>query len=313
MVQAPLFEDIESLAEIEPEQSENGHAKLQGIVNIAQVPKRSPFRYPGGKTWAVPTVRRWFASMPTRPTILCEPFVGGGIISLTVAFEHLADRVIMVELDDRVAAVWETLIYGDASWLAQRIVEFDLTHENVVATLAAKPQTTQEHAFQTILRNRVQRGGIMAPGAGLIKHGENGKGLKSRWYTETLHHRIVDIMRVRDRITFVHGDGVALMRAHGDDPTWAYFIDPPYTAGGTGKRAGKRLYSHNEIDHEELFHLAAGCAGPVLMTYDDDVEVRDLARRHDFDMRLVPMKSTHHAEMTELLIGRGFDWTRTPH
>jgi DNA adenine methylase len=290
--------------EIEHEQPKNGYGKLQGIVNVAQVPKRSPFRYPGGKTWAVPIVRRWFASMPARPTMLCEPFAGGGIISLTVAFERLADHVTMVELDDHVAAVWKTIIDGDAKWLARRIIEYDLTHENVVATLAAEPQTTQEHAFQTILRNRVQRGGIMAPGAGLIKHGENGKGLKSRWYARTLRNRIMDIAHVRDRITFVHGDGLAVMRAHADDPRWAYFIDPPYTAGSAGKRAGKRLYIHNQLDHEELFRVAAVCAGPVLMTYDDDAEVRDLARRHGFDTHLVPMKSTHHAEMTELLIGR---------
>jgi DNA adenine methylase len=28
------------------------------IVNVASVPQRSPFRYPGGKTWLVPIVRQ---------------------------------------------------------------------------------------------------------------------------------------------------------------------------------------------------------------------------------------------------------------
>lgn len=32
------------------------------VVNVASVPQRSPFRYPGGKTWLVPTARRWFSS-----------------------------------------------------------------------------------------------------------------------------------------------------------------------------------------------------------------------------------------------------------
>lgn len=27
------------------------------IVNVASVPFRSPFRYPGGKTWLVPQIR----------------------------------------------------------------------------------------------------------------------------------------------------------------------------------------------------------------------------------------------------------------
>lgn len=28
------------------------------VVNVASVPQRSPFRYPGGKTWLVPVVRK---------------------------------------------------------------------------------------------------------------------------------------------------------------------------------------------------------------------------------------------------------------
>ncbi len=66
------------------------------IVNVASVPLRSPFRYPGGKTWLVPYIRRWLASCNSRPMEFIEPFAGGGIISLTVAAESLSDHVTMV-------------------------------------------------------------------------------------------------------------------------------------------------------------------------------------------------------------------------
>jgi DNA adenine methylase len=46
------------------------------------------------------------------------------------------------------------------------------------------------------------------------------------------------------------------------------------------------------------------------MTYDDAEGVWELAHKQGFDMELVAMKSTHHAEMTELLIGRNLKWTR---
>lgn len=156
------------------------------IVNVAMVPQRSPFRYPGGKTWLVPRIREWLASLPTAPTEFIEPFVGGGIVSLTVAFERLAQHITMVELDDQVAAVWQTILNGDGLWLAERIATFDLTAESVLVALTAAPSALQEQAFQTILKNRVNRGGILAPGAGKVKYGENGKGLKSRWYPQTL-------------------------------------------------------------------------------------------------------------------------------
>jgi len=184
------------------------------VVNVASVPQRSPFRYPGGKTWLVPRVRQWLTSLETRPTVLVEPFAGGGIVGLTAAFEELAEHIILVELDKQVAAVWQTLLGGGADWLTERILSFDLTHDTVLATLARDDGGVRERAFRTILKNRTFHGGIMAPGASLIKHGENGKGLKSRWYAETLARRIMAIDGIRDRFTFVCGDGIEVMREY---------------------------------------------------------------------------------------------------
>lgn len=279
------------------------------IVNVASVPQRSPFRYPGGKTWLVPHIRRWFARMAARPSTFIEPFAGGGIISLTVAFEYLADHVVMVELDDDVAAVWETILDGGGEWLANKIVHFDLTHETVQAALSQAPSDIRERAFATILKNRVNHGGILAPGASMVKHGENGKGLKSRWYPQTLSQRILSIVVVRDRINVTHGDGISVMKEHSNRNDTVFFIDPPYTAGG--KRAGSRLYTHSVMDHAELFRVAASLDGDFLMTYDDATELHDLANQYGFDTMLVAMKNTHHAKMKELLIGRNLDWART--
>jgi DNA adenine methylase len=165
---------------------------------------------------------------------------------------------------------------------------------------------------QTILKNRTHRGGILAPGAGKVKYGENGKGLRSRWYPTTIRRRILDIAEIRHRITFIEGDGLEAgahwARRHAADPTAVFFIDPPYTA--STKRAGSRLYLYSEIDHAELFRIANAFAGDFLMTYDDAGELHALAAAHGFDTELVAMKSTHHAEMTELLIGRNLDWAR---
>lgn len=278
------------------------------IVNVATVPQRSPFRYPGGKTWLVPRIRQWLAGLPTPPAEFIEPFVGGGIISLTVAFERLAQHVIMVELDDQVAAVWQTILNGDGEWLAERIATFDFTEETVAAALSASPDSLQERAFQTILKNRVNRGGILAPGAGKIKYGENGKGLRSRWYPQTLKRRILDIVRIREHLTFIAGNGLDTIRQYAHRSDVVFFIDPPYTVAG--KRAGSRLYTHSELDHNELFRIVSDISGDFLMTYDNAKEIHELAQRYGFDTQLMAMKNTHHARMTELLIGRNLDWAR---
>src|SRR5580693_7008780 len=83
-------------------------------INVASVPQRSPFRYPGGKTWFVPYLRDWLRSKSKLPTRFIEPFAGGGIVSLTVAFERLAKHVIFAELEPGVAAVWRVVLNGHA-------------------------------------------------------------------------------------------------------------------------------------------------------------------------------------------------------
>ena len=283
---------------------------LSDIVNVAQVPQYSPFRYPGGKTWLVPRVRKWLRSLSGSRIKFYEPFAGGGIISLTVAFERLADTVTMVELDDEVAAVWKTIIDGDADWLASEIVNFNLTLETLEKALSKKTKAINEVAFKTILKNRTYHGGILANGSGVLKHGENGKGIHSRWYADTHRRRIRNIKTVRDRITFLQGDGLDVLKKHLASKNAVWFIDPPYTVRGNGKRAGKRLYTHNELDHEQLFKLISKAAGEFLMTYDNDDAVRDLAKKYSLDCEPVAMKSTHHAEMKELLIGRNLRWAR---
>jgi len=286
-------------------------AASEKLVNVASVPQRSPFRYPGGKTWLQPRIRSWMNSLRVRPEVFIEPFAGGGSIGLTVAFENLAQHVVLCELDRQVAAVWETILLGEAEWLAERILSFELTHDSAKEILSQAEGSVREQAFRTILRNRTFHGGILASGATFVKHGENGRGLQSRWYPETLARRIRAIAAIRERFAFVQQDGLALMDQYASQKQAAFFIDPPYTAGGrSGKRAGTRLYTHHELDHERLFELAAGVAGTALLTYDDAPDVRALAARHSFDVECVAMKNTHHAKLTELLIAKDLRWMR---
>ena len=280
----------------------------QKVVNVASVPQRSPFRYPGGKTWLVPRIRQWLTAFSQRPKLFVEPFAGGAIIGLTVAFEDLADKVILVELDEQVASVWQTIIdaQNGAEWLAKRIVSVDLTAEKANNILKTAPKSQMDLAFKTIVQNRVSHGGILAHGAGLLKNGENGKGVLSRWYPETLKRRILEIAKVKDSIKFIFGDGFEVITKFSDSPNAVFFIDPPYTA--SKKKAGRRLYKHHNLDHEKLFEQMSKVKGDFLITYDDAEEVRSLAARYRFETRLVNMTGTHNAKRSELLIGRNLGW-----
>ena len=270
------------------------------VANVASVPQRSPLRYPGGKTWLIPHIREWLGQ--SGPDILIEPFAGGAIVSLTAVMEDLVGSAVMVEIDRDVAAFWHAAL-EHGSMLQERIGSFEQTVESLRELESRPPKPPIDHGFRTLVRNRTRRGGILAPGASILRNGENGNGVFSRWYPETLCDRLAAIREHAERFEFVWDDGMKLLPRllRGRDGRAAVFLDPPYTAGG-GKRAGERLYTHASFDHAGLFAMLADHDCNFLMTYDDAPEIVSLIRRHGFPAVRLSMKSSHHKRMPELVI-----------
>lgn len=223
---------------------------------------------------------------------------------MTAVMEGLVERCLMAELDRDVAAFWHAAL-RHAPELCERVLRFKPTREAVSALSRERPGDVIAHGFRTLVLNRTRRGGILAPGASLPRVGENGKGVASRWYPETIAGRLRELAEYADRIGFCETDGMKLLEALLGDigRNSAVFVDPPYTAGG--KRAGQRLYAHNEIDHRRLFELLADSKANFLMTYDEAPEILQLVRRYELCAVRVMMKNTHHARIPELVITRG--------
>ena len=283
-IQLALFEDM-------------AISTKESVINVSSVPQRSPFRYAGGKTWLIPTIRQW---LPVGSSAhLIEPFCGGGIVSLTVAAEKRARHTTMIEKDEDVAAAWIT-IFNDHEWLIDRIKKFELTKENVEAVVNTQPSSIREHGFQTIVRNRTNHGGILAKGAGTIKNGEKGKGLGSRWYPETLAQRIYNISNYKSTIDFIQGDAFDYMSEAYDNNDTYFFIDPPYTV------AGKRLYTLCDVDHEEIFKRIAAFKCHYLVTYDKCDYILSLISKYQLKWKSIPMQTTHLVTKEEILISDSF-------
>ena len=268
-------------------------------VNVASVRLWSPLRYPGGKTWLIPHVQAWLGL--DKPRVLFEPFCGGGIVSLTAAMEKLCERAVLVELDRDVAAFWHAALRHTDD-LCKRIRDFDPSRENVRALELQAPANLVDQAFRTLVLNRTRRGGILAPGASLIRAGESGKGVASRWYAQTIVDRLSNIKKHEPRITFLEGDGLKLLESMVHAQGVAVFVDPPYTAGG--KRAGRRLYAHHEVDHSRIFEVLADSNADFLMTYERTPEIVALVQKHGFAAVTVTMKNAHHSRVPELVISR---------
>ncbi len=267
---------------------------------------KSPFRYAGGKSWFVKTACKWLKNRTPRPKLLVEPFAGGANISLSAVHAKLVDKAAFTELDRDVAATWKTILNGHADWLANEILSFRISRPRVEAQLQRKPASQHERAFLCLLRNRTARGGVIAEGAGLIRKGEDGKGLRSRWYPETIAARITAISALKKKLEFGREDGFMLIKKHQNKKDAIFFVDPPYT------NAARRLYRHWEIDHESLFRILQQVAGDVLMTYDDTREVRQWAKTYGFQVKTISMRTTHHKTKRELMISKDFGWLKSP-
>lgn len=266
-------------------------------MNCSSVPQRSPFRYAGGKSWLIPVVRKWLSE---NHGILVEPFLGGGSVSLSAVMENLATKAVMSELDSDVASVWKTILSDDCIWLIGRIRGFKFDIDTVTDVLERVPGTEKEKAFRTIVKNRASHGGILASGSGLMKRGESGRGIGSRWYPETLCRRINDIYSFRDRFEFHEMDAFGIIEQYRLNPGVCFFIDPPYTS------AGRRLYNLGCVDNDRLFHLVSEIKGHYLMTYDDCDYVRGLADKYGLAVTEVPMRTNHMVQKCELVISDGY-------
>ena len=260
----------------------------------------SPFRYPGGKSRLRPRVVAWLRGLGWRPQHFVEPFAGGGSIALAVAELDLADHVTLVELDPDVAAVWRTILGSGSVEFAYRIRNFVLTEDSAKKALEQTEADLVSRAFRCLLRNRIQRGGIMAPGAGFLKRGENDKGISSRWYPETLAKRIEQIHALRAKLTFREEDGLKVLKSFAPKHRVAAFVDPPYIANGKG--AGVRLYRYHEVDSVKLFKVAQQFSGPMIITYHRSEIVRRQAEAIKINCQTVSVRTAHSVKRRELIM-----------
>jgi len=273
----------------------NNHQSVPDIPSTL-----SPFRYPGGKSGLRSRIIGWMKNLGFRPQHFLEPFAGGSSVGLAVAELDLADHVTLVELDPDVAAVWKVILGGKADSFAGRIRKFTLTRNSARKALQSTDSDLLSRAFRCLLLNRISRGGIIAPGAGWLKRGEHDKGIRSRWYPDTLAKRIESIHALRKKITFVEGDGLQILRDFSSASRTVAFVDPPYVVKGRG--AGLRLYRHHNVDCEDLFEIAQGFSGPMVITYHRSEIVWREAIAAGIKCHTVNMHTAHSASKRQLIL-----------
>jgi DNA adenine methylase len=237
----------------------------------------SPLRYPGAKRQLIPLFNELLVENPVGTFI--EPFAGGASISLHVAVNGLADRVVIGEADPIVYAFWRTACY-DTAWLVEQIQTVAVTVENWESFKTTSVRTRRDRALSCLFLNRTSFSGILHNRAGPI----GGRRQTSDYPIDCRFPRAELIRRVRvvgqlaaaGRIGAVlYGDYKKTIKDALDRFTTSdalLYLDPPFFA------KAQTLYrlSFDSAAHRGLADYLLSCHIPWLLSYDHHPAIQDL-------------------------------------
>lgn len=173
---------------------------------------------------------------PTRSVII-EPFAGAA--GYAVHWRNAADRVILVEKDERVVELWRRLLAMPVDeLLALPTPEAGERSSDLLVAFAAGRTTRDTPKTFTVTSRMAER---FCP----------------------MRRRIAETLDECRHFELMHGD---YRDAPNIEGTW--FIDPPYQPTGTGRpdrtRGGRYTHSNANIDYDELNGWTQSRRGQVI-------------------------------------------------
>jgi DNA adenine methylase len=228
--------------------------------STAELPLKSPLRYAGGKTRAVPML---LSLLPDTPGDLVSPFFGGGSLELAACARgwrvHGADAL------EPLVLFWQEALTDAVDLADAAATEFPLTRDRFreLQDIAADgSRSSFERAAAFFVCNRASFSGTTLSG-GMSRHA--GRFTPSS--INRLRRFAIDDLWVE------HADFRATIEKATPD-AWL-FLDPPYWSA-------ERLYGvrgdlHTNFDHEGLREMLES-RHRFLLCYDDCPAVRRLYR-----------------------------------
>lgn len=283
----------------------------------------TPLRYPGGKGRLGPWLAQVLAYNQLEGGWYVEPFAGGAGAALYLLVRHHVDHIVINDVDPVVYAFWRAVTEETSSfinlmrstpvnmrsWERQRaIVNSPLKHDFV------------QLGFAAFFLNRTNRSGILSAGV-IGGRAQSGTWkLDARFNVERLVERVQRIGSLSKHITVTGMDALDLLidAAPGFPNNTLVYLDPPYF------EKGSLLYrNHYEIDdHSDIASALKDARYPLIVTYDDCVEIRSIYHGFESTQFSIKYSTTHLArpKVNEMLfhrnielpfapaMTRGYDW-----
>jgi DNA adenine methylase len=237
----------------------------------------SPLRYPGGKGRLGPWLATVIEANRLKGGWYAEPYAGGAGAALFLLLQKHVEHIIINDADPMIYAFWQSVVNNSAEFEAMvRETPVTMESRNRFLGIAAQPEqhSTLELGFAAFFLNRTSRSGILAGGVIGGKQQNGVYKLDARYSHEDLISRVRAIGMLRGQITVLGMDALDLLLdcSPGLPRKSLVYLDPPYYIKGS--QLYRNHYQH--ADHEAISECAHRAKYPLLITYDDCDQIRDL-------------------------------------
>ncbi len=236
------------------------HKKIKGEI-------KSPLRYPGGKTRAIPQI------IPNIPGFkeYREPFVGGGSVFFALRQRVNKNVIFKInDLDSNLASFWKVSRDNNKELInaVQEIKDNNLNGRKLCEYYRKNfGNNNFERAVRFFVLNRITFSGLADSG------GYSEQAFKRR-FTQSSIDRVAIIQSILQKIIITNEDYEKLVLEKGNDVF--IFLDPPYWKSTKKRLYGKDGDLHLNFDHERFAEVMKKCNHNWLITYDDCKEIREL-------------------------------------
>jgi len=263
----------------------------------------SPLRYPGGKQVLSPLLSALIQENGLEECTYVEPYAGGAGAALTLLFSERVAEVVLNDKDPRIYAFWTSVLNKTDAFLEmllKRPVTVAEWRRQKQIYEQPKRHSTLELGFATFFLNRTNRSGIIASGAPIGGHNQNGKWkINARFNRERLADRIEKIALFKKRIKLKNLDALQFMTAHlrrRHTNTFVY-LDPPYFLQGHSLYLNHYRPQDHAVVASNIRHLKGV---HWVMTYDRTTEIERLyagLRQYNFSLGYSAFKARKGNEL----------------
>jgi DNA adenine methylase len=228
------------------------------------MPNKSPLRYPGGKTRALPILQRYLDTYYPGRTCVLSPFLGGGSFELSQA--DAGKQVFANDLFLPLYTFWRELKYAPRELHAAVQQLLPMSKEDFLGFRKSRLEFSdpRQVAAAYFVVNRCSFSGATFCG------GFSAEACEKRC-NQSAVDRLLDVDM--KNITLSNQDAVEFLRSHPERPDTVVYADPPYYI--TTYVYGKDGDMHGDFDHAGFADYLKTRSDWIL-SYNDCPYIREL-------------------------------------